>query len=335
MSALKQMIADDYLKATEGLTQNGIFTIKTGNEWINQAKTRPIPKMLFGELWYESEICILFADTNLGKSILAVQIGDSISKGEQINGFILEAQKQPILYFDFELSDKQFENRYSKEFKEHYEWNDNFIRVEVDPDYILPDGQTFEDYMNYSIEKSITETGAKILIIDNITYLKNATETAKDAMPLMKHLKALKSKYRLSILALAHTPKRDLSKQITGNDLQGSKMLMNFCDSSFAIGESHIDKNLRYIKQIKQRNTEKIYDADNVCICQIDKPVNFLLFEFVNYGKEWEHLKQYTENDKANLVLQVKELSQQGKTQRQIAAEVCISVGAVNKYLKL
>ena len=103
MSALKQMIVNDYLKATEGLTQNGIFTIKTGNEWINQAKTRPIPKMLFGELWYESEICILFADTNLGKSILAVQIGDSISKGEQINGFKLEAQKQPILYFDFEL----------------------------------------------------------------------------------------------------------------------------------------------------------------------------------------------------------------------------------------
>ena len=333
MSALKQMIADDYLKVTEGLTQNGIFTIKTGNEWINQAKTRPIPKMLFGELWYESEICILFADTNLGKSILAVQIGDSISKGEQINGFKLEAQKQPILYFDFELSDKQFENRYSKDFKEHYNWNDNFIRVEINPDAIIPNEQSFEDYLNYSIENSITETGAKILIIDNLTYLKSATETAKDAMPLMKHLKALKSKYRLSILALAHTPKRDLSKQITGNDLQGSKMLMNFCDSSFAIGESHIDKNLRYIKQIKQRNTEKIYDADNVCICQIDKPVNFLLFEFMNYGKEWEHLKQYTENDKANLILQVKELSQQGKTQRQIAAELSISVGTVNNYL--
>jgi hypothetical protein len=333
MSALKQMIADDYLRATEGLTQNGIFTIKTGNEWITQAKTRPIPKMLFGELWYESEICILFADTNLGKSILAVQIGDSISKGKQINGFKLEAQKQPILYFDFELSDKQFENRYSKEFKEHYEWNDNFIRVEINPDAVIPDGQSFEDYLNYSIENSITETSAKILIIDNLTYLKSATETAKDAMPLMKHLKALKSKYRLSILALAHTPKRDLSKQITGNDLQGSKMLMNFCDSSFAIGESHIDKNIRYIKQIKQRNTEKIYDADNVCVCQIDKPVNFLLFEFVNYGKEWEHLKQYTEIDKANIVLQVKELSQQGKSQRAISSELGISLGAVNKYL--
>jgi DNA-binding CsgD family transcriptional regulator len=31
----------------------------------------------------------------------------------------------------------------------------------------------------------------------------------------------------------------------------------------------------------------------------------------------------------------VKELSQQGKTQRQIAVELSISVGAVNKYLKL
>lgn len=333
MNAIKQMIADDYLKATEGLTQNGIFTIKTGNEWITQAKTRPIPKMLFGELWYESEICILFADTNLGKSILAVQIGDSISKGEQINGFKLEAQKQPILYFDFELSDKQFENRYSKDFKEHYNWNDNFIRVEVDPDYILPDGQTFEDYLNYSIENSITETGAKILIIDNLTYLKTETEKAKDALPLMKHLKALKSKYGLSILVLAHTPKRNLSNPITRNDLSGSKMLMNLIDSSFAIGESHNDKNIRYIKQIKQRNTEEIYGAENVCVCQIDKPLNFLLFEFVNYGKEWEHLKQYTENDKANLVLQVKELSQQGKTQREIATELTIAVGTVNKYL--
>src|SRR5690606_40367234 len=110
---------------------------------------------------------------------------------------------------------------------------------------------------------------AKILIIDNLTYLKNETEKAKDALPLMKHLKALKSKYGLSILALAHTPKRDLSKPITRNDLQGSKMLINFCDSSFAIGESFNDKHLRYIKQIKARNTEIIFDSENVGVCQI------------------------------------------------------------------
>jgi hypothetical protein len=237
----------------------------------------------------------------------------------------LETPKQPILYFDFELSDKQFENRYSIKFEQHYNFDNNFIRVEINPDAFAPDGISNEDYLNHSLERSITETGAKVLIIDNLTYLKNETEKAKDALPLMKHLKALKNKYGLSILALAHTPKRDLSKPITRNDLQGSKMLINFCDSSFSIGESHSDKNLRYLKQIKQRNTEQIYDAENVCVCQIDKPLNFLLFEFVNYGREWDHLKQHTEKDKENLNERVNELKQQGRSLREIGAELGIS----------
>ncbi len=65
----------------------GLFTVKTGNRWIEQAKTRPIPKMLFGEFWFEGEICILFADTNLGKSILAVRFPES--------PFVLIAENKP------------------------------------------------------------------------------------------------------------------------------------------------------------------------------------------------------------------------------------------------
>ena len=80
---------------------------------------------------------------------------------------------------------------------------------------VLPGGVgTFEEFLNESIEQSIILHDAKVLIIDNLTYLKTETEKAKDALPLMKELKALKNKYGLSILALAHTPKRDLSKPI-------------------------------------------------------------------------------------------------------------------------
>lgn len=276
----------------------GLFKVKTANKWIEQAKTRPVPKMLFGELWFENELCILFADTNLGKSILAVQISNSISRGEYIQGFRFEAKKQSVLYFDFELSDKQFENRYSLNFSSHYKFDNNFIRVEINPDAEVPNTETFESFLNSSLERSIIETGSKILIIDNITYLKNETEKSRDALPLMKHLKTLKTKYGLSILALAHTPKRDLSKPITRNDLAGSKMLINFVDSSFAIGESHNDKQLRYLKQIKSRNTEIIYDTENVAVCQIHKPYNFLQFEFVGFGSEREHLKQISKEDR-------------------------------------
>lgn len=312
----------------------GLFIVKTGNRWIEQAKTRPIPQMLFGEFWFEGELCILFADTNLGKSILAVQIGNSISRCEPIRGFKLEAPPQPILYFDFELSDKQFENRYSKQFEQHYNFDNNFIRVEINPDASIPETLGFENYLNHSLERSINETGAKVLIIDNLTYLKNETEKAKDALPLMKHLKALKNKYGLSILALAHTPKRDLSKPINRNDLQGSKMLINFCDSSFSIGESNIDKSLRYLKQIKARNTEILFDAENVCVCQIDKPINFLQFEFMNFGKEWEHLKLYTDKDKEDMKEKVIELKQKGRSLREIGTELNISHMKVSRILK-
>ena len=312
---------------------NNQFIIKTANEWIEDAKARPIPKMLFGELWFENEVCILFADTNLGKSILAVQAGESIASGKSTCGLKNEVEAQKILYFDFELSDKQFENRYSNDYAEHYQFPSNFIRAEINDEFMCNNIADFEKEFIKSLEASIIENDFKVIIIDNLTYLKNETEKAKDALSLMKELKALKNKHNLSMLILAHTPKRDSSKPLTKNDLSGSKMLINFCDSSFSIGESHSDKNLRYIKQIKQRNTEQIYDAENVCVCQIDKPNNFLLFEFVNFGKEWEHLKHHTEKDKESLTDKVNELTRLGRSLREIGAEMGISHMKVKRIL--
>jgi hypothetical protein len=46
-------------------------------------------------------------------------------------------------------------------------------------------------------------------------------------------------------------------------------MLINFCDSSFAIGENQ-ETGLRYLKQIKARNTEIKFDAENVKLCRIN-----------------------------------------------------------------
>ncbi|MBT3748570.1 MAG: AAA family ATPase [Bacteroidetes bacterium] len=319
----------------EASESKGLFTVKTADRWIEQAKTRPIPKMLFGEFWFEGELCILFADSNVGKSILAVQIGDSISKGSHIAGFKLEAPRQSIIYFDFELSDKQFETRYSKEFKEHYSFSSNFFRAEINADDSTLHGfSCFEDYLNDSLEKAVVETGAKVLIIDNLTYLRTENEKAKDALPLMKNLKGLKNKYGLSIMALAHTPKRDFSKPITGNDLQGSKMLMNFCDSAFSIGQSHKDKSTRYLKQIKSRNTEIIYDTENVCLCQLDKPHNFLQFEFLDFGYEQEHLRQLSDKDKKQAISEVMELKEQGIPNTEIARRYGVSEGAIRKWIK-
>ncbi len=277
-------------------SDNGLFISKTANKWLNQAMQKPVSKMLFSEFWHENEVCVLFSDSNLGKSILAVQIADSITKGTPIPGFKLEAIKQPVIYFDFELSDKQFEIRYSeldshsKTCKNHFDFDEGFSRIEINPNFNLPEKITFDDFLIDSIEEMVLSSHSKILIIDNLTFLKNETEKAKDAIPLIKRLKALKNKHGLSLLILAHTPKKPSTNPITKNDLSGSKAIMNLIDSSFAIGESQKAHDILYLKQIKERDTEKKYHAKNVVICKRCKPGNFLHFEFQGYETEWEHL---------------------------------------------
>jgi len=311
------------------------FITKCVNDWIDEAKCRPIPKMLFSELWFENELCILFSDTNLGKSILSLQIANSISKGIYIDGFKLEIAPRIVLYFDFELSDKQLEKRYSNNYQDHYVFNKNLLRAEINPEQEIPSNfKSFEDFLCFSIEQSVIKDDIKILIIDNITYLKNDTEKAKDALPLMKQLNALKKKYSLSILVLAHSPKRDSSKPITKNDLSGSKMLMNFCDSCFAIGESHQEKGSRYLKQIKQRNTEHIYDTQNVIICKIENLSNFLQFSFVGFESELDHLKEFTPKDADERLKEVLEMKKKNMPNTEIAKILGVSEGTIRNILK-
>lgn len=322
---------DDYVYQTD---EDELIMVRTAKTWLKRANKSAIPKMLFGKFWYQGELCILFADSNLGKSILAVQIANAISTGIANEPFECEADMQPVLYCDFELTEKQFEARYSIDYEDHYDFNDNFYRAELNPDSDLPPGfKDFDEYLSASLERSIVQSRARIVVIDNLTYLGNENEKAKNALPLMKHLKALKTRYGLSILALAHTPKRDMSLPITRNDLGGSKMLMNFCDSAFAIGESEIGKNMRYLKQIKQRNTNQVYGSGNVCICEVNKPANFLKYEFIGHGVEADHLCKPKRTGQDEYMEEVMDLREQGKSLRQIGAELGISYQKVNRIV--
>jgi hypothetical protein len=329
------MRASVEIKESADLNQiTGLLIGKPANQWLAESKLRPIPKMLLGPLWHEGELTIFFGPSGAGKSAKAVQIANDICTGKQNEWLKNESDPQPVLYADFELSDKQFEQRYSEGFQNHFVFDEKFIRLELNPDAEIPDKMTMEDYLINSIEEQIFNTGAKILIVDNITYLRTETEKAKEALPLMKRLKDLKRKYDLSILVLAHTPKRDASKPITGNDLFGSVMLKNFCDSIFAVNIGATDQNIRYLKQIKERFTAKEFGEDNVLVFQIEKPSNFLQFTFLTYGKEIDYLRNVSESEKQVIKEMVPQRHREGKSYREIAKEFNISLGKVQYILK-
>jgi hypothetical protein len=173
-----------------------------------------------------------------------------------------------------------------------------------------------------------------VLIIDNITCLRYGTQNAPGAQNLMQYLQSIKLRYQVSIMVLAHTPKRNTTKPLSRNDLQGSKMLINFADSAFAIGESQQSPGLRYLKQIKQRSTAEEYGAANVCTATIAKPGNFLHFQFGSQGYETDHLTPYTEQYRKNTQTRIAQLNRQGQTIRQIATHLGLAPTTVFRVLK-
>lgn len=302
--------------------KSGMFTVRTANRTIQEAANRPDPVPLWMTLWYEGEVCCLFADSNLGKSIYAVQIASSIAKTRK------------VLYFDFELSDKQFQLRYTNmETGKCHEFPPNLYRVEITRDFDYPDG-SFEDALIMEIEQLSLKADCRILIIDNLSYLCMTSEKGEDAGRLMSRLMELKRRHGLSMLILAHTPKRQLNMPITQNDLAGSKKLYNFFDSVFAIGKSAKDGNLRYIKQLKVRYGCFEYGADNVIVCSIEKEDDFLQFVTVGYATESSHLKEITNEEKGRLKDEAKALHSQGISYREIAKQLAISKTTAERYCK-
>ncbi|MDB5016784.1 MAG: hypothetical protein JWQ84_1616, partial [Mucilaginibacter sp.] len=117
-----------------GLPEYELLQTHPANYFMKLEHSKPMPRMLFGSLWFERELCILFADTNLGKSVLAVQIADSITKAYTVGPFSNQADECPkVLYVDFELSGKQFQIRYYDPKWGSYLFSEQLFRAQFNP----------------------------------------------------------------------------------------------------------------------------------------------------------------------------------------------------------
>ena len=314
---------------------SGAFTIRSGTEWYAQNDDLLPEAQLFGDLWMQNDLCIMFADTNVGKSILAVQLADSVSRGLPIPGFGFTAEPAPVLYFDFELSDYQFRARYSSAETGKYPFTAGFHRATLN-DYSPKQRRfkTFEQFISNEIENALLACKAKTLIIDNISCLRYGTHNTAGALNLMQYLQGIKRTYKISILVLAHTPKRNPTKPISRNDLQGSKMLINLADSAFAIGESRQQPGLKYLKQIKQRGAPETHGADNVCLGRIARTGSFMHFTFAGHSHESDHLAPQTEQYRRSTENRIAELHRQNYSVRKIAAQLGLAPTTIFRALK-
>ena len=168
----------------------------------------PTPRALWDSFWYEGELSCLFADSNVGKSILAVQIADRIARTDN------------VLYLDFELSEKQFQLRYTNEHGKPYTFPESLYRVSLDCNSLLE--ADFEEAIMGGIEQMALQTGCKIFIVDNLTYLlrygegrcgRTADDTAQQPQKEIRVVRPCAGAYAKTLFGLPHHVQRPCRQQ--------------------------------------------------------------------------------------------------------------------------
>ena len=308
--------AADYLAR---MKQKEIHTsgsmIMTVNDTLRVARRKPQAEDLWNGMVFERECTVIFSDSNVGKSILAVQIGVSIAKSGR-----------NVLYMDYEMSDLQFAARYTNPYnKQFYHFPDNFFRAEQQADALQVDPIE-------NIKECIGAVAADVVIIDNITWLANETESGDVAGRLMMELIQLKRKAGLTLIIIAHTPKRPLGQILTQNDLGGSKKIMNFVDCAIGLAKCVFKPEMRYLKNIKNRSASIVYGSNHVWLCELVTTENFCHFAFTGTADELQVLKPY-DAKREQLEADVKRMHNQGHTQRFIAQQLGVGLATVNRIL--
>lgn len=282
------------------------FRIRTWNEVMDDASKIQEMHRLAGELLHKGSITILFAPPGVGKSIVAVQIGNAIAAGESLfpgildnelagNGLDKQGEKLSVLFLDMELFDKEIEKRYSYE-DQRYHFAETFYRVDPNPAFIDYPDEDMDKFITRQIETFVRQRMPDVLIVDNITALSN--ESASDpniAIKIMRFLKRLRIKYNLTILVLAHTTKySSKTEQIQLSSMKGASAFQDMAPCIWAIGQNYMEEgNAYYMKQLKSRNGEKVNGAENVIKVRIGQEKGMLKYIFDGLDHEDNCLKSF------------------------------------------
>lgn len=260
------------------------FRVRTMDQVLDDAANLPTMAQLAGPLLQINGITIVFAGPGVGKSIFAFQLGTDIAEGRSVfPGVLNNAHGQPMktLFLDMELFDKELEDRYTDQYdhKRRAVFSKNFMRVDPNPEFLEYPDEEMDKYLKNQIEQIVRTHTPDLLIVDNLTAL--SSESASDpniAIKVMKFLKKLRTKYKLTILVLAHTTKQSNKQEsLELYRMKGASAIQDFAPTIFGIGENFNQPGGYYMKQLKGRNSERSFGKENVIKVLIDKPDGIML----------------------------------------------------------
>ena len=292
---------------------SGGFHVEKMNKCIDDAHQLPPLVPLYPDIVLEGDLCIIFGQSGIGKTIFAMQIARHIAE----NG-------KRLLYVDCEMTPRQLGNRY-----ETANFPPTFLRAEMDREHPA------EDVLK-GIEEVAAANHVEVVFIDNITALGQSLDRSADAGTLMASLNTLKKRYNWTLVVLNHIPKMySGNTPLSLSAMQGSAKINQLIDDAIGIAQSCIDSNLVYVKQCKWRNGELTMGADHVAVYERRKDeYGNLGFTLRGIATEQEHLSVESGNEREEMKARIRELSAKGMTQTAIAEQLGTSQSKVSRLLK-
>lgn len=230
----------------------------TFEDVVNSASSADFKPLIAN--WISSGgVYVLAAPTGTGKSILAVQMGIDIATGmpsKLVPGDVNKAP-QRVLYYNGELKDQDFGNRYGK----------NGVEFPKD-NFMLISGRfySFEDFLIHLESKAREQSSDCTIFVDNLTTYAGQDITCKLVNDLFDTLERIQwdanqNGRSITVVLVAHTNKDcEDNKYIKLKDISGSTTLETLATGIFGLANTEVDdiKILHDLKKRREGNKKEV-----------------------------------------------------------------------------
>lgn len=235
-------------------TRDIAYNTRSAGELANA--NLPEEEWIVEELIADGKVTILAADTGVGKSMLAEQIGIAVASGlNEVLGFKIPSEKR-VLFINLEMTDRDFQKRLLKmnsiEGVKGSNWEENLTITSSDEE----DKTLLFDNAWDRIEATIElHERYHLIIVDNLyTSLEADQESNKELKRVIQKMEHVAKMKGSAILLIGHHIKHNKDRDyLITSTIHGASALQNYAQIIIQIAKSDIEPGLVLFRINKNR----------------------------------------------------------------------------------